>query len=165
MSAATLPARARIGRRPGVGTVYAWELRKLRAQKRTYLGLGMAALVPLTKLVLDPAFDVSPFDGVAVVLGSALSCSAATLYFAGIERVLDVYGLGASGVGLWEVEWTTVLAVAGMTTLLSLLSSVASAPVGADHHSPSLLPPPAHAAPAGALPQQRTPDTLLPASG
>jgi hypothetical protein len=73
--------------------------------------------------------------------------------------------LGASGVGLWEVEWTTVLAVAGMTTLLSLLSSVASAPVGADHHSPSLLPPPAHAAPAGALPQQRTPETLLPASG
>jgi ABC-2 type transport system permease protein len=34
-------------RRPGVGTVYRWELRKLRAQKRTYLGLGAAALVPL----------------------------------------------------------------------------------------------------------------------
>jgi ABC-2 type transport system permease protein len=56
MSAATLPARARTGRRPGVGTVYAWELRKLRAQKRTYLGLGMAALVPLifiTALLLN----------------------------------------------------------------------------------------------------------------
>jgi ABC-2 type transport system permease protein len=34
-------------RRPGVGTVYAWELRKLRAQKRTYIGLGAAVLVPL----------------------------------------------------------------------------------------------------------------------
>jgi ABC-2 type transport system permease protein len=34
-------------RRPGVGTVYAWELRKLRVQKRTYLGLGAAGLVPL----------------------------------------------------------------------------------------------------------------------
>jgi len=34
-------------RHPGVGTVYAWELRKLRAQKRTYIGLGAAALVPL----------------------------------------------------------------------------------------------------------------------
>jgi len=34
-------------RRPGVGTVYVWELRKLRAQKRTYLGLGAAMLVPL----------------------------------------------------------------------------------------------------------------------
>ena len=35
------------GSRPGVGTVYRWELRKLRAQKRTYLGLGAAAIVPL----------------------------------------------------------------------------------------------------------------------
>ncbi|WP_240917263.1 holin [Nocardioides sp. HDW12B] len=81
--------------------------------------------------------------------------------------------LGASGAGLWEVEWTTVLAVAGMTTLLSLLSSVASAPVGADHHSPSLLPAPGGpagpagpaAAPAGAVPQQRAPEHLQPAAG
>ena len=34
-------------RRPGVGTVYGWELRKLRVQKRTYIGLGAAMLVPL----------------------------------------------------------------------------------------------------------------------
>ena len=27
---------------PGVGTVYRWELFKLRYQKRTYLGLGAA---------------------------------------------------------------------------------------------------------------------------
>jgi ABC-2 type transport system permease protein len=39
--------RPRVGRRPGVGTVYAWELRKLRVQKRTYIGLGAALLVPL----------------------------------------------------------------------------------------------------------------------
>jgi ABC-2 type transport system permease protein len=38
--------RARV-RRPGVGTVYRWELRKLRYQKRTYLGLGAAAIVPI----------------------------------------------------------------------------------------------------------------------
>ena len=37
----------RVREHPGVGTVYAWELRKLRAQKRTYIGLGAAALVPL----------------------------------------------------------------------------------------------------------------------
>jgi ABC-2 type transport system permease protein len=46
----TIPA-SRVARRerrhPGIGTVYAWELRKLRAQKRTYIGLGAAALVPL----------------------------------------------------------------------------------------------------------------------
>jgi ABC-2 type transport system permease protein len=33
--------------KPGVLTVYRWELRKLRSQKRTYLGLGAAAVVPL----------------------------------------------------------------------------------------------------------------------
>jgi ABC-2 type transport system permease protein len=44
MSAIALPLSRR---RPGVGTIYAWELRKLRAQKRTYIGLGAAILVPL----------------------------------------------------------------------------------------------------------------------
>src|SRR5262249_56826795 len=32
-------------------TVYRWELRKLRAQKRTYLGLGAAAAVPIIFVV------------------------------------------------------------------------------------------------------------------
>jgi ABC-2 type transport system permease protein len=32
---------------PGVGTVSRWELTKLRYQKRTYLGLGAAAIVPI----------------------------------------------------------------------------------------------------------------------
>jgi ABC-2 type transport system permease protein len=56
MSAATATAPARTGRRPGVGTVYVWELRKLRVQKRTYIGLGAAMLVPLifiTALLLN----------------------------------------------------------------------------------------------------------------
>jgi ABC-2 type transport system permease protein len=54
--AESAPARPRTGRRPGVGTVYAWELRKLRVQKRTYIGLGAAAAVPLifiTALLLN----------------------------------------------------------------------------------------------------------------
>jgi ABC-2 type transport system permease protein len=38
-------------RRPGVGTVYRWELTKLRYQKRTYLGLGAAAIVPILFVV------------------------------------------------------------------------------------------------------------------
>ena len=37
----------RSARRPGVATVYRWELRKLRAQKRTFLGLGGAFAVPV----------------------------------------------------------------------------------------------------------------------
>jgi ABC-2 type transport system permease protein len=43
--AARLPAAR--ARRPGVGTVYRWELRKLVVQKRTYIGLGAALLIPL----------------------------------------------------------------------------------------------------------------------
>jgi ABC-2 type transport system permease protein len=37
--------------RPSVATVYRWELTKLRYQKRTYLGLGAAALVPILFVV------------------------------------------------------------------------------------------------------------------
>lgn len=52
MTAVAAPRAARAaGRRPGIGTVYRWELRKLRAQKRTYLGLGAAMLVPLIFIV------------------------------------------------------------------------------------------------------------------
>ena len=40
-------ARPASRRGPGVGTVYRWELTKLRYQKRTYLGLGAAAIVPI----------------------------------------------------------------------------------------------------------------------
>ena len=34
-------------RRPGIWTVYRWELTKLRYQKRTYLGLGASIIVPI----------------------------------------------------------------------------------------------------------------------
>lgn len=44
MSAVAAAGRVR---RPGVATVYRWELAKLRYQKRTYLGLGAAAIVPI----------------------------------------------------------------------------------------------------------------------
>lgn len=50
MSAASVPLRRERGR-PGVGTVYAWEIRKLVRQKRTYLGLGAALVVPLIFIV------------------------------------------------------------------------------------------------------------------
>jgi ABC-2 type transport system permease protein len=40
-------AAPRSVRRPGVLTVFRWELAKLRRQKRTYLGLGAAAIVPI----------------------------------------------------------------------------------------------------------------------
>ena len=46
--AATAAERAR---RPGVRAVYRWELRKLLAQKRTYIGLASAVAVPLIFVV------------------------------------------------------------------------------------------------------------------
>ena len=56
----------RSGRRPGTWTVYGWELRKLRAQKRTFLGLGAALLVPVIFVVglLIDSGDSGP-DGLA----------------------------------------------------------------------------------------------------
>ncbi len=54
MSAIAQPAAGvtrRTRSRPGVATVYRWELFKLRYQKRTYLGLGAAAVVPIIFVV------------------------------------------------------------------------------------------------------------------
>ncbi len=46
---ATAPAPP--SRRPGVGAVLRWELRKLVAQKRTFLGLGMVLAIPIIFVV------------------------------------------------------------------------------------------------------------------
>lgn len=47
---------------PGILTVYRWELRKLRAQKRTYLGLGAAVLVPIIFVVALATQSGQPDD-------------------------------------------------------------------------------------------------------
>ena len=60
MTAVAAPLSRR--RRPGVGTVYVWELRKLRAQKRTYIGLGAAVLVPVIFIVALLTGDGGPED-------------------------------------------------------------------------------------------------------
>ncbi len=41
------------GRRPSIVTVWRWELRKLVSQKRTYLGLGLAAILPVIFVVVQ----------------------------------------------------------------------------------------------------------------
>src|ERR1700744_5492032 len=48
---AQLPAADR--RRPSTLTVMRWELRKLVAQKRTYIGLALAAVVPLIFILVE----------------------------------------------------------------------------------------------------------------
>jgi ABC-2 type transport system permease protein len=46
-------AVARGWRRPSTATVYRWELRKLRSQKRTYLGFALAVLPPLIFVIFQ----------------------------------------------------------------------------------------------------------------
>jgi ABC-2 type transport system permease protein len=70
-------------RRPGVRTIYAWELRKLRAQKRTFIGLGCALLVPLIFVVALLADDDGP-EGIPFadyVRESGLAIPLVGLYF------------------------------------------------------------------------------------
>ncbi|HEV2923030.1 MAG TPA: ABC transporter permease subunit [Solirubrobacteraceae bacterium] len=51
-AAPAIPRRARF-KRPATRTVYRWELRKLVSQKRTYLGLGLAVILPLIFVVVQ----------------------------------------------------------------------------------------------------------------
>lgn len=55
-AAATVPAAAHAAahvRRPSVLTIYRWELRKLVSQKRTYLGFGLAMILPLIFVIVQ----------------------------------------------------------------------------------------------------------------
>jgi ABC-2 type transport system permease protein len=61
MSTVAVPLRTR---RPGTGTVYRWELRKLLAQKRTYIGIGAAIAVPLIFIVALAADTSGGPDGI-----------------------------------------------------------------------------------------------------
>jgi ABC-2 type transport system permease protein len=61
-AAASVPARQARMKRPGVATVYRWELRKLVRLKRTYLGLGFAALMPLIFVIAVAARNRPPHD-------------------------------------------------------------------------------------------------------
>jgi ABC-2 type transport system permease protein len=48
--------------RPGVGIAYVWELRKLIAQKRTYIGVGSAALLPIVFVTVMGIQSGGPYD-------------------------------------------------------------------------------------------------------
>jgi hypothetical protein len=48
--------------RPTTLTAYRWELRKLGSQKRTYIGLGAAALLPVTFVVVMAFQKGGPYD-------------------------------------------------------------------------------------------------------
>ena len=48
--------------RPGTLTAYRWELRKLVSQKRTYIGIGAAALLPVIFVVVMALQSGGPYD-------------------------------------------------------------------------------------------------------
>ena len=76
--------RGRACAAPGVRVVYVWELRKLAAQKRTYIGLGCAVLVPLIFVASLLADDGGP-EGVPFgdfVRETGLAIPLVGLYFA-----------------------------------------------------------------------------------
>ena len=81
MTAEAIPlphAEAAHARRPGVRAVYRWELRKLLAQKRTFIGLGAAVAVPLIFVIALSADnngggpDELPFSGYVRETGFAV---------------------------------------------------------------------------------------------
>jgi ABC-2 type transport system permease protein len=80
VSALAIPVRTN---RPGVRTVFLWELRKLAAQKRTYIGLGCALLVPLIFITALVANDDGP-QGIPfadLVRATGLAIPLVGLYF------------------------------------------------------------------------------------
>ena len=73
-----------------MGAVYRWELRKLRAQKRTYLGLGAAVLVPVAFVVALAAQNgAGPTD---VPLGRALRDTGLAIPFV-VLFFMSIWGL------------------------------------------------------------------------
>ncbi len=74
----------RAPRRPGVGTVLRWEIRKLIAQKRTYIGLGAAVAVPLIFVIGMLADESGAPDDVplgAYVRDTGLAVPLVVLFF------------------------------------------------------------------------------------
>ena len=73
-----------------MGAVFRWELRKLRSQKRTYLGLGGAVLVPIAfTIALASQKGAGPND---VPLGRALRDTGLALPFV-VLLFMSIWGL------------------------------------------------------------------------
>jgi ABC-2 type transport system permease protein len=86
VTAETIAAGAAAARaaehRPGTLRILRWELRKLRAQKRTWIGIGASILVPLI-FVTAVAADNSA-DAAEVPLGSAVRETGLAVPFVGL---------------------------------------------------------------------------------
>jgi ABC-2 type transport system permease protein len=67
-------------RRPSTFTVYRWELRKLVSQKRTYLGFGLAVILPLIFVTVELIRD-QPAHGDTIFAQEILQSGLATPVF------------------------------------------------------------------------------------
>ncbi len=76
-AAVAAPRRAH---RPSTFTVYRWELRKLVSQKRTYLGLGLATILPLIFVIVELARN-QPAHGDTIFAQEILQSGLATPVF------------------------------------------------------------------------------------
>jgi ABC-2 type transport system permease protein len=77
-AAAPLPAaQAPTPRRPSTAVVYRWELRKLISQKRTFLGLGLAVLLPLI-FVVSQLIRGTPAHGESIFANEIFQSGLAT---------------------------------------------------------------------------------------
>ena len=74
-AAAVAPRRAR---RPSTFVVYRWELRKLVSQKRTYMGLGLAVLLPLIFVVSQLVRGHPPHDAESIFASEIFQSGLAT---------------------------------------------------------------------------------------
>ena len=85
---------------PSAFTVYRWELRKLRFQKRTYLGLGAAVLVPILFVVATHFRHRGPEDVPfgSYITRSGLAIPLVILLFGAIWMFPLITALVASGV-------------------------------------------------------------------
>jgi ABC-2 type transport system permease protein len=75
VGAATASGPAARARRPSTSTVLRWELRKLVSQKRTYLGLGLAALFPLIFVVFENLHNRHGHGGNLSIFSSQITAS------------------------------------------------------------------------------------------
>jgi membrane associated rhomboid family serine protease len=110
---------------------WAMALSALNHDTPRHLLSNLLALVPLTRCVADPAFEISPLDASAVAAGAALACSAATLYLTDPHRIFDVRAMGASGVVHGLLVYVACMAPRGTWLAVPVLPVSAPASLGA----------------------------------
>ena len=115
--------------RPGVAVAYRWELRKLAAQKRTYLGLGAMVALPLA-FTVGVAADGGDMEGAlfSQVVDSGLATTHASARAASARRRPPVRVVSPSPSGPSAMERLLPTFNVGERAPLTTFNAPASAP-------------------------------------